>query len=113
MRGGGGGRCLLLSLDRLGEDVRLMRNIVLGTLGLICIGGCIAATLSMLYHFFYMLGSVEPGKKQVLNFFGPLIFVYPGLFDEAGRRARWRCLLSAVVFAACFVGAGIIIHAWG
>jgi hypothetical protein len=90
-----------------------MRNIILVTLGLMCIFGGIVATLSLLCHFFYMLGSVKPEKKPLLKFLGPLMFVYPDLFDEAGGRARLRFLVSAAVFAACFGGAAIIIHIRG
>jgi hypothetical protein len=90
-----------------------MTNAILGTLGVMCILGGIVATFSLLYYFFYLLGSVKPEKKRLLNFLGPLMLIYPDLFDEAGRRARLRLLVSAAAFAACLAGAAIISHVRG
>jgi hypothetical protein len=42
---------------------------------------------------------------------GTTNFRLPSLFDEGGRRAMLRFLLSAAVFGACFAAAGMILRA--
>lgn len=81
----------------------MLRQIV----GLLCLGGCLLSTASILYYFFSMLAGVKPGKKRLAQAVGPFMLFMPQLWDEAGNRARIRTLFSALAFGICFGGVAL------
>ncbi len=87
-----------------------MERLALAFFGVACFVGGLVSVLLMLYYFVFMLGSVRPGRKRYAKFLGPLVFVFPQLFDDAGNKARIKTLLFAALFAVSFGGLNLFHH---
>ena len=76
--------------------------IFLRVLGIASLVGGILSILFAIYYWVVMHANVIPAKKKFLPFTGPLQFILPHLWNEAGNRARIKLILSFLIFGICF-----------
>lgn len=75
---------------------------ILGAVSLLCVLGGVFFTLCMAYFFFEMWTNARPEKKYLLPFIGPVILIFPQLWNERGNRARRNLIASGLLFLMLF-----------
>ena len=83
-------------------------RIFLGVLYFTCLAGGLASILFAIYYFMTMHQNVKARAKPFLPFTGPFQLLIPRLWSEEGNVARFKLIVSLLLFGL-FFGAAILL----